>query len=488
LLVIRFSFDTADTSRSIALMSHLAEIHIDDSLEHYPDKVLMHATVMQSHLESTSAALAHVKSVSEARIPLGGVESESDEEGVLDCLRKFDTLIAQIRSAKVISSKAVRQLEDLKSRSLTLEPSTLNVVEGTHASTSELAMLTRAFGGSLLKSLSEEKQDTTSALERLMLAMSSDLASMSSLSSKLQVATSQIQTFYNLTTSLTQTVEFPAPPPPPPWRLLAQKMRSETADIAAREKELGRLKDEVSDKTTSLAVQDKTVEEMSVKVEVLEKRVGESGGRRERVRELELVVETAKSKEKDLLSKLSKLRAELQTLEFERESWKQASKSAPPSGQQGQTPLAETTTSETSLRQITVLKSEIKALQASIRYLRSATHTRFLKTSHAFLSTPITTPILPPRPIEAEAKDLLKEMLHLVDQPDNRVVTLQARPKEERLRWRPATETSTWKLQKQKEEWEQWREWRDGVAGKVMATRREGERRRGVRIGNAVKL
>ena len=454
-------------------MEHLAEVHITEDLEHYADDVNMRALMMQSNLENAAAALSHLKTIAEARVSLANADDE--EHGAYDeFIRKIDSLISQTRSAKVISSKAIRQLEDLKSRSLTLEPSTAPTVEIMQNATSDLASSVRSVGIAILRNLHEEGRTVPVTYEELVAQ-----ASFPSLFSKLQSATGHLQIFYNLTSSLPQAVEFPSPPPPPPWKILAQNMRDATADMAARELELARLKDEVVEKNTAIAMREKAAEEMSVKIEVLEKRVGESGGRREKVRELEAMIEAARWKENDLVTKLAQAQGELRNLEAEREKWKQAPKLAPttPNGQATIAP----STSQASLREIDSLKAEIKTLQSSIRYVRSATHKQTLSTAYEFLSTPITRIEAPPPLIETEAKDLLKEMLNLVCDTDNRTVRLQPREKGDRLRWRPSRETSQWKVQKQKEEWEEWRSWRDNVAKKSARDKRERERIREAR-------
>ncbi|KAL9132097.1 MAG: hypothetical protein Q9217_000133 [Psora testacea] len=471
-----------ELQRSIALMSHLAEVHIKDDLEHYPDQILTRASVMQSHLENAATTLAHLKSRLEGFISLFDAKEISDDSEHHEVLTKLDTLILQSRSAKVVSGKAIRQLEDLKSRSLTLDPSTLNVVEQVQDSTSDFAFYARSFGASVLKSLAGGTQETSSGHAGISNALSSSALPLSSLFSKIQSASSYLQMFYHLTNNLSQTVEFPSPPPPPPWELLAQRMRAETADLAAREAELDRLKDEVSEKNTTMAIKDRIVEELSVKVEVLEKRVGESGGWRERVRELETAAEAAKMKEKDFISKLSHLHIEIEKLEAERETWKQASKSQLPNAQSGQlAPAVEATSAARSIRQIECLRSEISALQSCVRYLRSAQYNTLISASQTDLSTPLTSPAPQPSPLETEARDVLKEMLHLVSQPTSYPIKLHPRPKEDRLRWHPARETSMWQAQRQQEEWEEWREWRDVIAKRTLQAIKEDQRKAEIR-------
>lgn len=469
-----------ELQRSIALMSHLAEVHIGEGLAHYADEINMRAIMMQSYFENSATALSHIKAVSEAKVSTTSIESDEENTDYDEFLRKLDALISQARSAKVISSKSIRQLQDLRSRSLTLETSTLSTIEAAQNSASELSSITRTAGMSVLQLVTEEARNVPVTYEVLL-----DQTPFSTIATKLHSATGQLQTFYNLTSSLTQTIEFPSPPPSPPWKLIAQNMQAATADMVARESELVRLKDEVAEKNTTLAMQEKLAEEMGVKVEVLEKRVGESGGRREKVRELEAAVEAAVVKEKDLLGKLAYLQTELRSVEVEREKWKQLPQAASPTSELGQAAAA--TTSHTFLLQMHALKSEIRTLQSSIRYLRSASYNNNLSSTYEFLSKPLIPAQPPPSHIQTEAKDVLREMLNLVSQSENQVVRLQPRNKADRLRWRPARETSGWKTQHQREEWEEWKEWRDGVARKSAMGKKEEERRRGARGKNAAR-
>lgn len=459
-------------------MTHLGEIHISEGLEQYADDIHMRASMMQSHLENTAAALSQVKTMSQNKLAPSGEIDEVDQE-MQDFLRKADSLVTQTRSAKVIVSKAIRQLEELKLRSLTLDQSTLPSIEQSQNSASELASATRTVGLSLSRLLNEEGRNSPFTYQEISLAISTDAQPFSSLSSKIQTTTAQVQKFYNLSNSLTQTVEFASPPPSPPWQLLAQKMRAASATSAAQEIELGRLKDNMAERKTAIALRDKIVEEMSVKIEILEKRAGESGGRREKVQELEAIVDAAKEKEKSLLAHLMRQQLALQDLETERKTWKKSSvqNHLSTNSRLSQIPAD----SASSLRKIATLESEIRALQSSIRYLRSTSNTHELSTSLAFLYTPLL-PQPPPDPssaLKSEAVDVLKELLHLVSRPDNGLLSLRASERDERLKWKPAKETSAWVLARQRREWEGWREWGESVGRKGERTRKEWVRRKG---------
>lgn len=460
-------------------MAHLAEVHIREGLEHSAEDIRLRAVMLQSHLESTATVLLQLKFILTSKTSTS-TPSEKEENFYMQISSQFDSLISQARTAKVVSSKTVRQLEELKSRCLTLDSSTTPTIEVTEQSGVDVFSSAVQMGRIVLKLFVDGGETGNITTQAISTTLKSGQSSISSLGSKLQATTHHLHSFYDLTINLSQAVEFQTPPSDPPWKLLAQRMKAADADLAAREVEMSQLKDEIAEKNTTLAMKEKIAGEMGVKLEVLEKRVNDSTGRRERVKELEEASVSAKAKERDLLQKLTRLQSELQQAEAEREKWKTSAQTESPPVTSGQPSTvgisSQIGTSQSSLQQISYLKSEIKTLQSCIRYLRTAAHTQSISNSLDFLSNPIT-PAAPSLPTAAtEAKSVLKEMLNLIDQPHNRPVKLQPSSATERTRWRPAKDTTTWQVQRQREEWEEWREWRDGVAKKAALARRQRER------------
>ena len=417
--------------------------------------------MMQSHLENTAVALSHVKMMINRKVaPKEDVYDKHQAQDSLDFAQKIDPLLLQTRSTKVVVGKAIRQLEELSERSLTLDQTSLPIIEHCQDSTSDLAFSTRHIGTLILKALSEEDRVMPFTCEEFDLLIP-EANSFPSISSKIQSTAAQISAFYELTNSLTQTIEFPSPSPPAPWQILAHNMRTATRNSAIHESDIKRLQDEMVEKNTTLALQQKANEELSVKVEVLARRVGESVGRGEKVRELEGTLEAARTKEKDLIAHLSRLQHHLQALEAERETWKNPTSIPQSSPNLGQAPSPAPT------HQITKLESEIRALQSSIRHLRSIAYAKSVSTSLSFLSIPLT-PIHSPSRLQHEASTVLKNMLHIATHPENQLIELQPlQPQNQRLRWRPVKEMSGWKVARQREEWEAWKDWRDDVSKRV---------------------
>ncbi|KAL8961168.1 MAG: hypothetical protein Q9193_002235, partial [Seirophora villosa] len=406
-----------ELSRSIALVTHLADVHINDSLERHADDIHARALMMQSQLESTVIALTRTKAVAESQVkPLDTQEDEEDSD-VQALSRKSDSLIAQTRNAKVVMGKAIRQLDDLQSRSLTLDQSTLPDIQKSQTSISDLWDSTRSFGQSITSLLLEE-----TASEPLSVAATLD-NTLSSLSNKVLTATTSLQAFSSLTANLSHTVEMSDTSQPPPWQLLAEKLANETTTLATREIEISRLHDEAREKSTALALRDKSLEELHVKLETLEKRAAESDGRRERSRELEKIVDAAKARESELILTLNRLRAERNDLRDQVRTDPKVSRGSSLSTTPAAAGSQDRFPDETSLTRISTLETEIQTLQATIRHLRTTSYTHTISSAWDFLAKPLVQ-----RPSareqrarlrQAEAKGVVSELLRLVTEPGN---------------------------------------------------------------------
>ncbi|KAI4183653.1 MAG: hypothetical protein LQ346_006266 [Caloplaca aetnensis] len=459
----------SELARTIALMTHLAEIHVNDSLERYADDIQARAAMMQSQLESTLLSMVHFKAVAAASIQ----EDEQDVD-VQQFTRKSDSLVAQMRGAKVVMGKAVRHLDDLQSRSLTIDQSCLSDIEQSQNSISDLAASTRTFGHAFTNWLNEERQSGIPNAHWMLSVMSSIEPPLSSLSTKLQTATTNLQVLYNLSSSLSSTIEFTTPTHPPPWQLLAQKLANESITKASHEAEISRLNDETREQSTALAFREKSLEELRFKVETLEQRASESQTRQERVRKLEHVLEAAEQRELELINTINRLRSERNDLRTQRDDLvsKTGPSSAPAAAAGAPSGFRELLASESgpSIGRIRSLEAEIMTLQAAIRHLRSRAHAHTISSAWNFIGKPL---IPQPSPQEqrarlrqSEAKGLVSELLRLATDPANGVVRLKERKRSERLGWRPARETCSWHVARAREEWETWREWRDDLGGR----------------------
>jgi len=236
---------SAELQRTIALMTHLGEVHISNDLESFADDIHMKATLMQSYLESAAVSFATTATLVQQAV------TQDEEELGQHFSKRTEGVITQTRSAKVIAGKTVRALEDLKSRSLSLLPDTLDAFEQCETATAELADMARRIGLDLHEFLHEEGRtdpytysDIQSCTQKTAAAVfSSDEAELfSTYLNKLRTVTSQVSDLAVLSTDLSQTQEFERSTAP--WILRSQELKVLKKIPIEVEAESRRLKDD----------------------------------------------------------------------------------------------------------------------------------------------------------------------------------------------------------------------------------------------------
>jgi dynactin 1 len=462
-----------ELQRTIALMSHLAEMHISNGLASYADEVHMRTLIMQSHLENAAAAMSASRAMVQTAIPSQGDEDEHAQHFA----RKTETVITSTRSAKVVVGKAVRALEDLKTRSLSLTLDTIQTFEQCETATQELAAFSRQIGHDLCTLLHEEGRadpftylDIQSTVHRttttLFASRESDL--FSTYSNKLRTLTTSLMDLAALTSDLEMTQEFERAPAP--WVLRSQELRSsKTVSVDAQE-EIRRLKDDNHERARLIAMRDQTLEESSVKIELLESRMRDATKKNERITKLEKRIEDAKKREAELSESIETQNEELTTLEADREKWKKVAEDAKALGIVAPGSKAGQERAVATAREMEALKTEIASLQAAVRYLREDNRRARVTDPEGldFLAAPLTksksTEGQRKALVLAEGQDVLNELLTLTSSAQ--VYDLNSMPKN-RLAWRPAKSTPQYHVAKQREDYEAWSGWKDAVVKKA---------------------
>jgi dynactin 1 len=469
----------SELQRTIALMSHLAEVHISTGLASYADEIHMRTLVMQSHLENAAAAMSAARSMVQSRVPSQGDEDELAQH----FSRKTDSVITQTRSSKVIISKAVRALEDLKTRSLSLTPDTIQTFEQCETATEELAKFSREIGLDLYTLLSEEGRsepftylEVQSSVHRTTLTLfaSSESDLFSTYSNKLRTLTSSLMELAALASDLEMTQEFERAPAP--WVLRAQELKSSKTVPVDAEEEMRRLREENHERARLIAMRDQTLEEHSVKIELLESRMRDATKKNERITKLEKKIEDAQKREAELKESLESQNKEITTAEAEREKWKKIAEDTKALGVVAPGSKAGQERAVATAREMEALKTEITSLQAAVRYLREDNRRARLGDSQGleWLEAPLVKPKSKEEQRKAlvltEGQDVLNELLNLASTA--KIYDLRTMPKN-RLAWRPAKTTPQYFVAKQREDYEAWNSWKESVVkkGRVLEER-----------------
>ncbi|KAK4122854.1 hypothetical protein N657DRAFT_482478 [Parathielavia appendiculata] len=457
--------------RTIALMTHLAEVHISNDLESFADDIHMKALLMQTHLESAAISFATTAAMVQR------IVTQDENELCQHFVKKIEGVVTQTRSAKVIAAKTVHALEDLKSRSLSLLPETLDVFEQCETATAELADMSRKIGLGVHSLLHEEGRtepftiaDVETCTQKTAMAASNSTETepFSTYLTKLRLVTSQISDLSSLSSDLSQTLEFDRRPAP--WILRSQELKNLKNIPIEAEAEARRLKDDLASARRTLAIREEDLSTAQLKIETLESRMRDAKAKASRVSELESQLDAAKEEAATLSESIEKQDRELKTLELECDKWKHiANNNRVVTGSNAQGDETGTKNKQehaVATATIDSLRTEIDGLQASVRYLRDLNlRARTIEqASHDWLTEPLTKRASPAEQrkanITSEGRAVLGELVNLASKAT--VYDMASLPAD-KVAWKPAKSTPQYHAAKQMEEYGAWKGWEDAT-------------------------
>nr|POE46881.1 dynactin [Quercus suber] len=477
-----------ELQRSIAVMSHLASIHIKDDLASHADHLLMRTQCLQSQLESSASALILLQSLVETNVkPSESEEDDDDDSTSLDVAlipNRAETLIAHVRTVKVMAGKADRSLADLASRFLTLETSCTGYFDSAEAISTHVTEYARRAGVALQELFGEEGRaepftpsEVSSVLSRVATAVfnlpAPEAGPLSALASNLRSLTDTLNDLVSLPTDLDNTVEFERAPKP--WVARADEIKQTKLTSLDTEAQLTRARDSIREHDSVLKEKETELEEQSVRIEMLEARLKDASKRSVKIAELERSLHEARDNERRSSANLVKARQDAERdIERVREEMARLAEDRGrhlANGDELDDGAAGATVRLTLKRQ----EHKIASLESAVRFLQSET-TRLRLPSPAApaairASMDWLHDSLEPQPSRAQIRHetvrvqshaLLQQMLKLAAQQPAPFVDLTKLP-ENKLAWRPAEESSRWQVERRKEDWEAWKAWRRDI-------------------------
>lgn len=489
--------------RTIALMTHLAEVHISNDLASFADEAHVKSLVIQSHLDSAAVVFTTVRDMVQR---VATSEGEDDNDDLAQHFaKKVDMAITQTRSTKVVAGKTVRAMEDLKTRSLSLLPETRNSFEQCELATQQLADLARQIGLGVHKLLTKDEGRTEpftyieiqETIQRTVLEATTmnESDTFSEYTNKLRIASTQINDLAAMAMDLDQTQEFDVSPPP--WRLRSDELKALKTIPVDAEEELRKLKEEHSEARRTIAQRDEHLSTAVLKIETLEARMRDAQSNIERITALQAELEAAGEQVTGLKEDIEKQDRELKSLEAERDKWKKiASDSrAYADGADAAGARAGQERAVATAREMDALKKDIESLQSAVRYLREDNRRARMteQPKYGWLAEPLKKQpsVAEQRKalVVSEGKDVLGELVKMATSAA--VFDFGKLPKD-KLAWKPAKTTPQYHAAKQAEDYEAWKSWLNSVVKKsevLAATGRvSGEKKPSVRSDPAARL
>ncbi|PHH78517.1 hypothetical protein CDD80_6706 [Ophiocordyceps camponoti-rufipedis] len=494
--------------RTVALLSHLAEVHLSDGLADLADELHMSSLVSQAHLESAAVALSTTRAMVQRSssstttitgtttvvAAIAGAETAVSEDPELQdqngggaragvgndgeltqhLAKALDLAVTQTRSAKVVAGKAARALQDLRTRSLTLPSEARDALKQCESGSRELADLARRLGLGVHGLLTRDEGRTEpfgadEVSDAISQACGSD--ALSAYANKLRAVHGQMADLAALATDLDQTVEFEVGSQP--WRVRSQELKALKTVPVDAEDELRRVKEEYNEARRAVAQRDEHLSTAVLKIETLESRMRDAQANVDRISALQTQLEAAAASEASLKDDVEKQDRELKSLEAERDRWKKmASDSrAYADGADAAGIRAGQERAVATAREMDLLRRDVESLQSAVRYLREdARRARVSEQAqHDWLAEPLkpgpTTADRRRGIVAAEARDVLTELVRVA--ADATVFPLG----DKKLEWRPARTTARHHAARQLEDHAAWTAWQQSVLGKVAVVR-----------------
>ncbi|KAL2157816.1 hypothetical protein VTH06DRAFT_5085 [Thermothelomyces fergusii] len=479
----------AELQRTVALMTHLGEVHISQERDSFADEIYMKASLMQTYLESIAVAFAATAAMVQRVVA-------QDEEGKLAQVfsNEVDSIVTQSRSAKVIAGRAVRALEELMTSSLTVPLCARNLFVECEAATAELAELARGIGLDLHGALHEEGRtepytysDIQSRVKnRIASRLDSDATGIFSwYLDTLQGVTTRISEIFTFTDRSTAE-DFERRPAP--WLLRRAEVQVLKSIPAEAELETRRLREELAEAKRTIAIRNEDLSMAQLRIEMLESRMSDVKTKERHINELE---QTVKSKEKAIaaLDQITKKRnREIEALKQQCNKWKGiAIKQVLPSdivadgddennssdAKNGQV-RASTTSFEVDRAFSNTGGGMLDDMQAAVRYLNEDNHHARTKeqSSREWLAEPLRKKASPAAQqttkVVSESRAVLGELVNLAGEA--RVYDMSRLPAD-KVAWKPAKSTPQYHAAKQVQEFADWEGRKVATVQKVRSVR-----------------
>ena len=492
--------------RMADILVDMSEKLLSDSLANKATELIASISMVENCSDNIASQTQILNQAVQARL---GSPKEDDDDS-MQFEKNTDQLGIKARTIKYVSGKIIHALNDLRARSMCLDESIWSSFANTEACADKLSQLIRQVGAAVLNELNKIELDDTLSYSRLIGLMTSTLSSAQQadkaqaeysgdvfeiLFKQLQALQTKVDDLNTKSGDISSSSEFERQVAP--WIVRAKEVKAQKAMSQDLQEEMARLKLRIQEQTIRISEKDKELEEQQVKVELLESRAKETKVKDEGVKEMKDEINKLRQENATGTESLQRLKAEYQTLLESRDKQKLELEATKQKGiQDGQGVALGPVDESTSLR----LKAEADQLRTEIISLQAAV--RFLKTENRQLRVPVgdiarnaaerawlDPSHLKPAPkddkteqIRVESKEVFAHLLQLAKTA--KPIKLRApsvdghNTNAPRSTWRAQTETTLYKVLRQKEELERWNEKKDDLLkrARIMARAARGSR------------
>jgi dynactin 1 len=370
--------------RMIGILADINEKLITETGEAKATELVCQAKMVEAYADSAAIQLSTLIKLVQSRL---GSASEEDEES-LEFDKRMDSFATKARTVKYLAGKVGQLLIDLRSGSMCLGETAWSFFEEAESAASIIANLTRDIGTVVvgeLNKLEHEEPFTYASIFTLighiakrtpnlnLDARASDDA-YTILATLLTSLQSKVDDLQSKSSDLSSATEFEKHPAP--WTLRAKELKQRKVQDLDTANELARTQVKNTELGRLLSEREKVVEELNVKVELLERRTREASTNAKDLKALQSQLEAAHAEIAAAKKSVEEVRAELEAMTKTRDAEKaelENLRAAALSGADAAAVVVGGENSETAkmLRvDVECLKAEITSLQSAVRYLR----------------------------------------------------------------------------------------------------------------------
>ncbi|OLL22303.1 Dynactin, isoform [Neolecta irregularis DAH-3] len=355
-----------ELGRSLAILTHLAENHVMQLAIDLPEEYTALCSILQGHMDSVTFTLE----LCERQLRKRTEKVEECEEQ----LEHWVSLVAHAKTSRVQATKLGRVVDDLKVRSLALEPESIQKFQSAASSCRQLAFIGKAVVRYLANAREEGKSFSFYDLQCSIQDCSKELPldkqsnPLLAFDKWVVITTESLVELNAIAHDLNRTHEFDGVEVAP-WIFRARNVKdAKVTDIDTTEK-LSRTQAEVKELIMQLRLKDKYLEESSVQIDLLKSRMGGAKKQFEQLTQLEADLANSATRAKQYEEMIENLNSEIQNLEEEAAKWKKMASEAKPS--EFDTNNKDSTLNRRSLiYDSKALLKEIHTLKEAIRFLQ----------------------------------------------------------------------------------------------------------------------
>ncbi|KAI7878238.1 hypothetical protein K492DRAFT_133006 [Lichtheimia hyalospora FSU 10163] len=426
-----------DLQRIIAHVEHLAELHLTKSTEADNADLFYGLTrALDMNADKMMVELTFVKQLVYNATSSEGINiTEGTMQMDYEYIEPLGRLVSETKNCKMISKKLLRQLDDLSEQALTPKADHMHRFKTMYALSTKLSKFCfeslKQILGYLDTKRANREDISLRELQHIVYSKTDDILEISetvmwdgcikmlkSLSTELSTTLKRVENDNRMDKIATGI---------PPWVQRASDMKAEVVINHDLERKLQQHNDEIYKLVKDIKLKDQALQEASIKVDLLEKRMEAAKKEAEQIMTLENDLEKAKAQTQMYSEAVDNLQIEYETLEQENiELRKQVSmkedkrRSIPmmkPGAFDDESTAEATMLTEDNLNEIADMQTHMETLKAGIRYLRA--ENAYLKSCDLSRSLNLETlpaPVAPNdtrdtiRAIATESRILLKDM------------------------------------------------------------------------------